>query len=289
MVKNYRDLNFFALDFNKTMAKEVEKVAKPLFMSFNLTNFGYVKIYNNGEMLRLSTDENWTKKYFENLFYNDINFYDLQNIHENDSQVHVIYKEPKTKHFKALYENNIWNIFIKYERFKDFCNVWFFAADKENESILDFYINHQNVLKHFMLYFRDNFSELIKNPPAHSLIKTHVPLSHQTEKEERRLYDFFSKTEIKKYYLAEDFYFSKKETECLFHLSCGKTLKEIAHVTHLSPKTIEFYINNMKRKTGCTFRSQLINLFREKGFFPYKEGMLPCNENSLKGNVYWAK
>lgn len=51
---------------------------------------------------------------------------------------------------------------------------------------------------------------------------------------------------------------SKREKECLTCLAKGMTAKEIARVLNLSPRTIEFYIENMKKKYRCNNRIQLI-------------------------------
>jgi len=51
---------------------------------------------------------------------------------------------------------------------------------------------------------------------------------------------------------------SKRERECLEFLSKGMTAKEIARVLDLSPRTIEFYIENLKKKFVCFTRAELI-------------------------------
>jgi len=54
------------------------------------------------------------------------------------------------------------------------------------------------------------------------------------------------------------FKISKREHECLVNLRKGLTTKEIARVLQLSPRTIEFYIENIKKKFSCTKRTELI-------------------------------
>ena len=55
--------------------------------------------------------------------------------------------------------------------------------------------------------------------------------------------------------------FSQREKEVLLTLSMGKTAKEAARLLNLSPRTIEFYLNNLKHKTGAHNKLQLINFF----------------------------
>jgi DNA-binding CsgD family transcriptional regulator len=46
--------------------------------------------------------------------------------------------------------------------------------------------------------------------------------------------------------------------DCLYHLVKGKTMKQIAAALSLSPKTIEHYLDIIKRKLNCYSRSELI-------------------------------
>jgi DNA-binding CsgD family transcriptional regulator len=54
---------------------------------------------------------------------------------------------------------------------------------------------------------------------------------------------------------------AKREYECLSMMAKGRTIKEIAFQLGLSPTTIITHINNLKRRTGLTCKSDLINLY----------------------------
>lgn len=51
---------------------------------------------------------------------------------------------------------------------------------------------------------------------------------------------------------------SKRESECAYYLTRGMTMKLVAKAMGLSPRTVEFYIENMKDKLGCHMKSDLI-------------------------------
>lgn len=57
---------------------------------------------------------------------------------------------------------------------------------------------------------------------------------------------------------SENISMTKRERECLLYLSQGKSAKEIARLLNLSWRTIEYYIENMKKKWGCTKRTELV-------------------------------
>jgi DNA-binding CsgD family transcriptional regulator len=51
---------------------------------------------------------------------------------------------------------------------------------------------------------------------------------------------------------------SKRQKECLKYLASGMTAKKIARILNLSPRTVEFYIENLKKKFLCSNRTELI-------------------------------
>lgn len=64
------------------------------------------------------------------------------------------------------------------------------------------------------------------------------------------------------YYLGVDtnnpFKLSVRELETLFYLLRGKTAKQIAEITRLSKRTIEAYIEQIKNKSGCDTKANLL-------------------------------
>lgn len=54
---------------------------------------------------------------------------------------------------------------------------------------------------------------------------------------------------------------SKQEKKCLAEVLVGKTAAGIASSLNLSTRTVESYINNLKRKTDCSNKEELINKF----------------------------
>lgn len=53
---------------------------------------------------------------------------------------------------------------------------------------------------------------------------------------------------------------SKQQTECLYWLTKGMTLKKIAQLMKLSPRTVEAYFDVIKKKLNCYTRSDLIEV-----------------------------
>jgi len=71
------------------------------------------------------------------------------------------------------------------------------------------------------------------------------------------------------YYLGDDYegiYYTKREAECLIYLIQGNTLVATAKLMDLSPRTVEFYVKNMRLKIGATTKTQLLNKIEETDF-----------------------
>ena len=58
----------------------------------------------------------------------------------------------------------------------------------------------------------------------------------------------------------EDIYFTKREAECMVQLLRGKSVRAAAETLKLSPRTVEFYLKNMKKKLKCRTKYELIDL-----------------------------
>jgi len=71
-----------------------------------------------------------------------------------------------------------------------------------------------------------------------------------------------SKTALsERYYLGEVYdgaYLTLREAETMKNLLLGKTIHDTAFSMKISPRTAEFYINNIKRKFRCRTKKELI-------------------------------
>lgn len=55
-------------------------------------------------------------------------------------------------------------------------------------------------------------------------------------------------------------YFTRREAECMVLLLKGKAINSVANILKLSPRTVEYYIKNMKAKLGCRTKFDLVDL-----------------------------
>jgi len=67
---------------------------------------------------------------------------------------------------------------------------------------------------------------------------------------------------IKSYALGSAYrgvYFTRREAECMLCLLKGKTVNRTAEILSLSPRTVEFYLKNMKGKLNCKTKYELVD------------------------------
>ena len=77
------------------------------------------------------------------------------------------------------------------------------------------------------------------------------------------------KVKPKKYSLGSKFsgiHFSQREADCMLHMLRGKSINGIAKSTQLSPRTVEYYVKNIKKKVGCRTKFELIELVIDSDF-----------------------
>lgn len=72
------------------------------------------------------------------------------------------------------------------------------------------------------------------------------------------------------YYLGKkhhSVYFTQREAECMTAMISEKTNIKIGAKLNLSPRTVEFYLQNMKKKVGCRTKKELLCKVLDSEFF----------------------
>lgn len=64
-------------------------------------------------------------------------------------------------------------------------------------------------------------------------------------------------------------YLTHREAECMHWMLQGRTMKDIAKVLKLSPRTVEYYIKRLKDRWGCKSKKELLTLLQLQGFTCY--------------------
>jgi DNA-binding CsgD family transcriptional regulator len=243
------------LSYNSAINHRLLQLLKPLRERYNVNYFYYTR-YSKNKTFIICTNLEFLRKAIEFKKMNEehIILRDLSNLKENQQRKMIWTGVPREKSHVMLHNCDIWNGYSIIQKNKTGIEHWGFATQRENDRIVDSYLNESNIFNKFMLYFRDNANDLINNERAEGLPITNFRISAPTE-EEQEASPFLNK--FKRYYINNHTYFTPREIECLYWLSKGKTIEMTAEILHLSPRTVKEYISNVKERMGCNTFFQL--------------------------------
>jgi len=271
-------INHAAIQYSETIESQVASICEPL-RHLNITHFGYFKFFKDGTYLKICNNLAWSKFYItHNLADKTTAFAEsIITIPIAELNTQLWPKSKGNECLSALFEHNVWNGIDLTIKHGDFIEVYYFGTEKDNNQIFDLYINHLDLLMKFKAYFQEKAAHLIavkdKNALATQTNKISffteatqiIPLEHSTNIGQNiNINAFFNETPISHYYLGGKYshiYLTRREAECLWFLSQGRTSKETARIMSLSSRTVESYITNLKVKTGTHWKNELVDIF----------------------------
>jgi DNA-binding CsgD family transcriptional regulator len=266
MSNNYFQDNVNALDLSRSLVPVMKKIAEPLFINTEITNFSYLKFCSDGSVINLTTDIRWIDyRFSENIKYRIL--FEKQ-LEEGVVEKPYMYLWPNVidnKLLGALHANGIWNGCNIYIPKNNQIEVFSFSSSVNNTNIQNFYINNFNFLNKFIIYFMNNMNLLHEAEEKKNRIITDIQfpclLANETKNkciDQKKIFD------LKKVNITSELSLSKKEIECCYYLSKGLSIKGIAHKMGLSPRTIETHVNHIKLKSNCYTTDLLIEYIHQK-------------------------
>jgi DNA-binding CsgD family transcriptional regulator len=125
------------------------------------------------------------------------------------------------------------------------------------------------LLDAFTLYFNDKANHLIKKSDhwtfGQKIFLRKSPdlnIYQSNDHDNKKVHEFLNDINYQHYRLhklALKYSLSKREVECIDLVLQNKISKEIAYILGLSVRTIEAYLENIKRKTHCRSKTELIS------------------------------
>lgn len=281
------------LESNKTLihhinsvSEEFNSIIKPLFQDLPFSYFGYHKFYKDGYYMVLSSNLEFTQLWLDYNMNNDFsNDSDKKFFISNDKKnfLEKIKTTPRNSIYKYLWPihdkeqmpglslcnefNMHYGIHLFYDTV-EYLESFVFGSPIQGEAV-DLYLNHFYIIERFMTYFKNKAHYLI-NP----VDRKKMAFSPFYRKEVHKAMDnldtnrnfivnkkqFYASTQLSKISLDSnpDICLTKKEFECLYYLSLGKSAKEIAAILSISWRTIEKHLENIRAKYN--FQYDLIDL-----------------------------
>ncbi len=280
MTMNHSEIqNYNAFRFNQACLNNIQDICSPLLNNLNLTHFGFLRYKADGSYLAISNDIAWAKTHLSQDYASSPYFLqELCSLPTNSyyaSLWPVVHSYDAT--LEALFEHNIWHGLNIVQTHSDATDVYYFASSRENYQVTSLYLNNPDLIKRFITFFncqtKNIFDKATKNEYAYSENYKNIVQQKNVEGLHHNIYPhkndidaFIKETEIKKFETTESQSFSLREVQCMYLLSKGRTMKEIAKHLSLSPRTVETYINNVKNKIKCTSKSEIISFYEQSNF-----------------------
>ncbi len=158
-----------------------------------------------------------------------------------------------------------------FRRKPNYVDVFYVASTQKTSNLYQLYIDQTEAIYRLIGFFEQAVLPLLPMKNKDFLLPymdgalLHLP--KMTAKDEKStLTDFYDATRLKKFTLHSDkgdFSLSLRELQCVYHLATGKTSKEIAQALALSHRTVEHYIEDIRHKTACIDKGQLVELYRK--------------------------
>lgn len=246
---------------------DISEICKSLFDFLKIGYFHFRRTFQDGSYFVLTTNSSWPLYFIKNKipiktpvtqqFFNSKSYFCLWQGNIPDETLSVAKNYYGIKNAIAMVERN-----------ETYFDSYSFGA-KKNENTCDFYINNIDSFVKFIPFFHEKASVLIKEAnkqlivPSSSLkdvsLQKIMNLNSCNEKE-----NFMSSITLSKSCFKTSSGFimlTKREVECLHHLSRGKNRKEIGILIGLSPRTVDTHLEKAKNKLGCFTSSELIDIW----------------------------
>jgi DNA-binding CsgD family transcriptional regulator len=265
------------------VSNDIDEICKPL-KKFGIKLFTYLKNYRNGAQIYLSNDSRWTEDYYNKKLYESSLFELNPAIYPSGYTLWP--KDSSSKvfiHARTYFDSDHGITII--ENQKKFCEFYFFSTSASNPSIINLYLNNIDLLKRFVVYFKDKASAILKTAEKNKIIiPQHFQKLNVAENDvDFILHSMLLNTSLKKEFLKEirishyrfeqgdlkNIILTEKELDCAFALLEGKTANETGEKLFRSRRTIETHISNMKSKFHCKTKSDLIAKLLDNGFGIY--------------------
>lgn len=244
--------------------KVLKEICKPL-EKLGILYFSHVHIDETGKFSALGLEPEFVKIYFEKEYYR----FDIHMAKSRLTEQYVLWDSiERIKESKELFDDfisfSLGHTFTIQQQNGKTKDYYHFAGKLNNNSINDNYLRNLDLLKRFILYYKEKLA-------AHKELRQGLEIKFEIPKDnsgyliahnsEESICDFNKETQLNRFYIQGEQYITHRELECLYWLSSGKTLDQIAVILGITLRTVKAHIKNIKEKFNCNNQFQLGTLY----------------------------
>lgn len=250
-----------------THAKDLQEICNPL-NTIGINYFAHVRVDNQNQFSAIGLKPEFAKLYLEKSYYN----YDIHMAMHTTEEAYIIWDflelDNQSKELRQdLYHFDLHHNFTIVQPGDHGKEYFHFATSAKNDHANNNYLQNLTYLKKFIQYFKEkthehkqlaksfNFKFSIAEENAN--FSTNTPLRATDETLDQQL-------ALNRIYINDNgAYLTRREFECLYWLSMGKTLNDIGTLLAITPRTVKAHIANIKIKVGCYNQFQLGRLYEK--------------------------
>ncbi|OGT34142.1 MAG: hypothetical protein A3C44_00565 [Gammaproteobacteria bacterium RIFCSPHIGHO2_02_FULL_39_13] len=239
---------------------QIGEICKPL-EQLDITYFSFVRSYKDGSHIRLSNNAAWTKHYYAHEFYNVV----LKQVPDENGNILWSSIDKYPLFYDASEHFDIDNGTVIVLTIDDITERYFFGSTRNNSHVNYIYLHQPELLKKFIIYFKDVANKLITEAESKKIILPPRILNKQDSEfySNEVVQNFLNDIKLAKVSIrvnGSDMYISNNEAKILSLMKHGYTAKEISCEISLKKKTIEIYRDNLREKLNQYTRGNLVSL-----------------------------
>lgn len=250
-------------------SNQISRVTKPLADSFNLKCIDYIKTYDNGRFIYL-TDRPDTAEYSASMQMYRIDPCFKKSTFYQPGFFWLVSRgsdEFKNCFSKVTAKFDIHDPLLLIENGFNYVEMFCFSGGTE-EAIRTMHSEHSQLLRIFTKYYREELGPVLNKmeEESYSLIDLQGEGFYANDKNstvDRKKVEEFLNAMGKHEEVRKASSLSSRERDCLRLLIHGNSAKDSAAELKLSPRTIEFYLDNAKNKLNCSSKRELFSIASE--------------------------
>jgi DNA-binding CsgD family transcriptional regulator len=264
-------------------ANELDEILTPL-KQFAIHLFTYLRNYNDRSQIYLSSNASWIADYYQLGLY-ETSLFELSPNQYSDGFILWPDNSPLKvfQHGREFYNSHCGVTYT--EKLHNAREFYFFSSSATQQVMQNFFINNLDILKKFILYFRDRASKILLKSEANKIILSqdvrvgHVDLQSITHTpneiiELKQQKEFFNKkTHLNKYIIntssLKNIKLTGRELNCLAGLLNNQSCSEIANSYHISKRTVEAHMKSIKAKLNCKKKSEIAIFLKDCALPPF--------------------
>ena len=255
-------------NFTFSYISQVKEITKPIYSLLGIDFFCFHRLYDDGNLFVLHTNQPWVEYYSKNNFSTQL-FNALNSFKANNNSLKFIFwdhwkTEGKEKPIFNKIKRDAINEFLfghglmfikKGINYTDFFD---FAADVKKNEVFSIYMKYFCYIEKYCDYFSFFISDMLKKNTHYAINTNNSFFDTNAIVLDSNLASFQNDT--KKIFItppSESLFLSRRQKEVALQLLLGRTSKSIALNLNLSPRTIESYIETIKYKFNSNSRNKL--------------------------------